>query len=179
MGDFLYRPKLAAIGVDRLSVFALDGGVAAVERAVHPVAKHGMGDLDRKLVHQNVSEKVRRERRWVLLDVASVPVERGVRSVLQKLNIGEHALLHDFDVIEVDHVFNHDKAVGIDGRNSLGKVLGSEALADSFFIGELNALHGPILAATTRECLYIVEAGTLDATNIHGRRSGEVDQRGK
>ena len=179
MGDFLHGPKLAAIGVNRLSVFAQNGGVAAIERAIHSVAKNGMGDLDGELVHQNVSEQVRRERRRVLLDVAAVPVERGIRAVLQKLNIGEHALLHDFNVIEADHVFDDDKSVGIDGRNSLGKVLGSEALADSFFIGELNALHVPILTASRRECLYIVEAGIRDATNTHGRRSSEVDQRGK
>jgi hypothetical protein len=41
----------------------------------------------------------------------------------------------------------------------------------------LNALHVPILTVSDRECLYIVDTDFRDATNIHGRRNGEVDQR--
>ena len=70
-----------------------------------------MRDGDHDVVEQNVLEKIRRERRRLLLDIARVEVERGVRAGQIRGQVFQHLLPQGGDVVQGNDVVQDDHAV--------------------------------------------------------------------
>ena len=117
-------PELARVDVQRLLVRVGQAGVATVEGILDALAEYGLRHVDDEVVGQHVAEEIRRERRRVLLQVAVFELIGHVVEGQDLIDIGEHALAQDGDVVWVDGAVEDDEAIFADGGDGLLQVFG-------------------------------------------------------
>ena len=97
-------PELRDIGVNRLVVLAWERCIAGVEVVFHARPQNRLCHLDNLRVEEHILKEIGGKRWGSLLDIALVEVKGHVRTLQDRVHIGQHLFAKNIAVCRVYHI---------------------------------------------------------------------------